>query len=141
MTDHRPADRWTEDDTRPLWHLAEEEHWQEALRTGSYTRSTRGRTLAQEGFIHCSYPDQLPGVAKAHYQGVTEPLVVLEIDPTWLAKALIEVRLEPAHPEEPDSPHFPHVYGELPVHAVTRTRPATVEKGWLDLGPWRDQVG
>src|SRR5689334_23790797 len=36
-----------------IYHLAEPEHWADALASGSYTQSTRGRTLAQEGFIHC----------------------------------------------------------------------------------------
>lgn len=138
MSDADRTDRWSEDDARALWHLADAEHWREALHTGSYEWSTRGVTLAQEGFIHCSYPEQLPGVVKARYQRVTEELVVLEIDPGWLARALIEVRLEAVDPNDPESPHFPHIYGPLPTAAVTRTRPASVEKGWLDLGPWEE---
>lgn len=121
---------------RPLWHLAELAHWQAALRTGSYDRSTRGASLAEVGFIHASWPEQLPGVAKALYARAAEPLVVLEIDPAALAQAGVEIRVEPGDPQDPGSPLFPHLYGPLPVSAVTRTRPAAVEKGWLDLGPW-----
>ncbi|AXH95791.1 DUF952 domain-containing protein [Ornithinimicrobium avium] len=123
---------------RPLWHLAEEVHWQEALRAGSYERSTRGASLAEVGFIHASWPEQLPGVAKLLYARAAEPLVVLEIDPRALAQAGVEVREEPGDPDDPASPLFPHLYGPLPVAAVTRTRPAAVQKGWLDLGPWQD---
>lgn len=126
---------------RPLWHLAEREHWEAALRTGTYDRSTRGATLAEVGFLHASYPEQLPGVARLLYARVTEPLVVLEIDPGALADAGVPVRLEPADPDDPGSPLFPHLYGALPVTAVTRTRPAAVEKGWLDLGPWQPPAG
>jgi uncharacterized protein (DUF952 family) len=125
---------------RPLWHLAELAHWQAALRSGTYDRSTRGATLAEVGFIHASYPEQLPGVAKLLYARVAEPLVVLEIDPAALAGAGVQVRLEPADPADPGSPLFPHLYGPLPVTAVTRTRPAAVEKGWLDLGPWESRA-
>lgn len=122
---------------RPLWHLAELVHWEAARRTGRYERSTRGATLAEVGFIHASYPEQLPGVAKLLYSRADlEPLVVLEIDPAALAASGVEVRLEPGDPTDPGSPLFPHLYGALPVAAVSRTRSAVVEKGWLDLGPW-----
>jgi uncharacterized protein (DUF952 family) len=122
---------------RPLWHLAERRDWEAALRSGSYDRSTRGATLAQVGFIHASFPEQLPGVVRLHYAKVEEPLVVLEIDPGALAAAGVDVRLELGDPGDPASPLFPHLYGALPVTAVTRTRPAAVEKGWLELGPWQ----
>ena len=41
-----------------IHHLAEPAHWAEAVRTGSYRISTRGRTLEQEGFIHAAGDDQ-----------------------------------------------------------------------------------
>lgn len=123
---------------RPLWHLAEEEHWQQALRTGSYARSTRGASLDEVGFVHASWPEQLPGVARLLYARVEEPLVVLEIDPQELSRAGVAVRVEPADPTDPGSPLFPHLYGALPVSAVRRTRPAAVVRGWLELGPWQE---
>lgn len=45
--------------------------------------STRGRTLQEEGFIHCSTRGQLPAVAAFLYGSYTGPddLVVLVIDP------------------------------------------------------------
>lgn len=123
---------------RPVWHLAEAEHWEQALRTGRYARSTRGRSLAEEGFIHASFPEQLPAVAKAFYDRAG-PLVVLEVDPARLADAGVDVRVEPADPADPSSPRYPHLYGPLPVGAVARTRPAVVDRGWLDLGPWEER--
>ena len=41
-----------------IYHLAEQAHWRQALRDGTYTRSTRGRSLAEEGFIHASSAEQ-----------------------------------------------------------------------------------
>lgn len=128
-------------DDRPFWHLAEEEHWRAALDSGRYERSTPGATLSEVGFIHGSYPEQLPAVVKAHYARHTGSLVVLEIDPAALRRAGVDVRLEPGDPVDPGSTRYPHVYGALPVAAVTRTRPAAVEKGWLDLGPWAPSPG
>ncbi|MEV0584627.1 DUF952 domain-containing protein [Nonomuraea sp. NPDC050310] len=87
-----------------ILHLALERDWRQAGET--YTVSTLGRTLDQEGFIHCSADlDQLDGVAAAFYAGVTEPLLVLHIDPAGL-----DVRVEGG---------FPHLYGPLPRTAVT----------------------
>lgn len=125
---------------RPFWHLAEVAHWQDAVASGHYERSTLDATLQEVGYLHASYPEQLPAVVKAHYARYADPLVVLEIDPSVLRAAGVEVRLEPGDPTDPGSPLFPHVYGALPVRAVLRTRPAVVERGWLDLGPWESTV-
>jgi uncharacterized protein (DUF952 family) len=37
-----------------IHHIAERGDWEQAVRDGEYTTSTRGLTLAQQGFIHCS---------------------------------------------------------------------------------------
>lgn len=95
-----------------LWHLAEGPHWAEATRTGSYQRSTRGRSLVEVGFVHCSYPDQLAGVAAAFYADADD-LVLLRIDPVLVPA---EIRVEGG---------FPHVYGPIPVTAVTAIEPLT----------------
>jgi uncharacterized protein (DUF952 family) len=95
-----------------LWHLAEDPKWTEAVRTGSYQRSTRGQSLAEVGFVHCSYPEQLAGVAAAFYADAGD-LVLLRIDPAGVPA---EIRVEGG---------FPHVYGPIPVAAVTATEPLT----------------
>jgi uncharacterized protein (DUF952 family) len=93
-----------------IWHLAERVHWEQARATGSYERSTRDRTLTEVGFVHCSYQEQVAGVAAAFYAGVPD-LVLLRIDP---ARIPAEVRVEGG---------FPHVYGPIPVDAVTSASP------------------
>ena len=61
----------------PLWHLAHAADWEAAQAVGEYRISTRGRTLEEEGFIHCAYPHQLGLVARGFYADDPEPLVLL----------------------------------------------------------------
>lgn len=119
--------------TTPLWHLAETADWERARLTGSYERSTRGASLEEVGFVHCSYPAQLPGVVAAFYADAAGDYVLLELDRDLLEGAGSPVRDEPGDPGDPGSPLFPHVYGPVPVLAVRRTRPARVLDGILTV--------
>ncbi|WP_405388682.1 DUF952 domain-containing protein [Streptomyces sp. NBC_01102] len=103
--------------TRELLHLTEAPLWEAARATGTYEMSTRGRTVHEEGFIHCSLPHQLPGVARALYGDDGGGLVVLVIDPGRLR---VPVRYEAL---TPGGEEFPHIYGPLPVDAVVEVRP------------------
>jgi len=96
-----------------LWHLAEPGEWAAAEQTGSYTGSTKGRSLAEVGFVHCSFAAQLPAVAAAIYAGTPE-LVLLQIDPGLLGGTVVRVEPVPGTSEE-----FPHVYGPIPTAALT----------------------
>lgn len=102
-----------------LFHITERAHWAAAVQSGEYRISTRGVTLDQQGYIHCSLRRQLRGVAKCIY-GDTDGLAVLVIDSTRLD---IPVRCE-----TPDfgSESFPHIYGSVPTDAVTEV--ITVER-------------
>jgi uncharacterized protein (DUF952 family) len=99
-----------------ILHLALARDWQAARQAGEYRVSTLGRTLEEEGFIHCSTgPAQLHGVAGRYYAHVTEPLVVLTVDDTALP---VRLEVPPGATEA-----YPHVYGPIPVHAVTAVTP------------------
>jgi uncharacterized protein (DUF952 family)/heme-degrading monooxygenase HmoA len=98
-----------------LLHIALPDDWRAARDVGEYRVSTRGRTLAEEGFVHCARPGQLEGVANRFYGDLSE-LVILRIDPERLPA---EVRLEP--PVEGGDELFPHVYGPIPTAAVIAT--------------------
>jgi uncharacterized protein (DUF952 family) len=73
--------------------------------------STRDVTLAEEGFVHCSFAEQLPSTA-ARFFGDLEEVVVLRIDP---AKVAAPVVTEDLYGSGED---FPHVYGPIDVGAV-----------------------
>jgi uncharacterized protein (DUF952 family) len=99
-----------------IYHIARVADWDQARRDGEYTISTLGRTLAEQGFIHCSQRHQVDGVADAVYQDVPD-LVLLVIDPDLVKAA---VRYDPV-PGEPDP--FPHIYGPLNTDAVVEVQP------------------
>jgi uncharacterized protein (DUF952 family) len=96
-----------------LLHITDRATWDAAERDGEYRMSSRGITLEDEGFIHCSLRHQLRGVAEAIY-GDADDLVVLVIDSAAVPSP---VRYEaPAGSAEA----YPHIYGPLPAGAVTR---------------------
>lgn len=101
-----------------IFHLALASDWAAAQRSGAYTTSTLGRTLAEEGFIHASRADQWTGVRERFYAEVTEPLVLLHIDTDRLDVPVVE---EPPAPGVEET--FPHIYGRLPVTAVVKAIP------------------
>ena len=86
-------------------HLCERAAWQEALLQGEY----RAASLALEGFIHLSRPDQVVAVANRFYRGM-QNLVLLWVAPQRLQA---DLRWEAA-----DQDTFPHLYGPLNISAV-----------------------
>ena len=99
-----------------IYHIAEAADWERARRDGQYTISTRGRTLAEEGFIHASTASQVAQVADAYYRGVPD-LVLLVID-TERVRPELRYELVPGQPDP-----YPHIYGPLNLDAVLETRP------------------
>jgi uncharacterized protein (DUF952 family) len=99
-----------------VYHVASAEDWQPAQEAGEYRTSTRGRSLEEEGFIHCSQASQVAPVANRFYRDAAD-LVLLTIDPARLRS---ELRYE-AVPgwDEP----FAHIYGPLNTDAVVRVSP------------------
>lgn len=101
-----------------IFHLATRADWEAARASGSYTTSTLGRTLAEEGFIHASRGDQWQGVRERFYAGVTEPLVLLVIETTRLVSPVVD-----EVPDDRTTETFPHVYGPINASAVVRVIP------------------
>lgn len=99
-----------------FFHIAEANEWRAAAAVGEYRMSTRGLTLEEEGFIHCSASrEQAAGVLERYYADHPGPLLLLTIDPARLES---KVRIEGG---------FPHLYGPLPVAAVVGVEP--IERG------------
>ncbi|MEQ8439655.1 MAG: DUF952 domain-containing protein [Ilumatobacter fluminis] len=100
---------------RPIFHLALPTDWAPAEQSGTYPLSTRGLTFEQQGFVHCSFVDQMEGVANRFYADLDE-LVVLHLDRASIADTL---RIEPA--SDLVDEQFPHLYAPITTNAVTAT--------------------
>ena len=98
-----------------LFHIATRADWEAARRAGSYTTSTHGRSLDQEGFIHAAYREQVPTVFGRHYHDVQEPLVLLTVDTARLTS--------PWSDEVVGAETYPHIRGPINVEAVRHASP------------------
>jgi len=90
-----------------IYHIADPEIWESAKSGTLY----EAESLAREGFIHCSFADQVEGVL-ARYFGSSRPVVILEIETDRLRSRLVE---EASTNEE----IYPHIYGGINTDAVT----------------------
>lgn len=93
---------------RPVYHMCRRQDWDAARARGAYAGSSQDRA---DGFIHFSTAAQVRASAARHRAG-EEGLVLLVVEARALGAAL---RWEPARRGE----LFPHLYGELPVAAVS----------------------
>src|SRR5690625_1831671 len=116
-----------------LWHLAEPDDWLAAQVAGFYERSTRGVSLSEVGFVHCSHPALLPSVGSTLYADTVRELIVLELHRQHVEQAGSPVRDEPGDPKVPASPLFPHAYGPIPVSAVAGVLHARVDRWHLTV--------
>ena len=95
-----------------IYHVALRQEWDEAVdRRDAYRRSTRGKSLSEEGFIHCSFAAQVAAIANLLYPG-RDDVVLLEIDTSRLQ---CPVRIENI---DGGQDVYPHIYGPLPAAAV-----------------------
>src|ERR1700749_1882571 len=100
-----------------LYHIANAPDWAQAQRDGEYRMSTRGRTLADEGYIHASTASQVLPVANAFYRDEPEDLLLLVLDPARMGAGTGREHV----PGSADP--FPHIYGPLPVRPVRQALP------------------
>jgi uncharacterized protein (DUF952 family) len=96
-----------------ILHICPREAWAAAQAVGTY----EGDTLASQGYIHCSTPEQVHLPATLLFRGRTD-LLLLEIDESRLPVA---ITWEQGDPPTPDGRLFPHLYSALPVDAVVAT--------------------
>ncbi len=93
-----------------VYTLVRRADWGTAQAIGEYTGSHDDQ---RDGFLHFSTAAQLRATAAKHRRGEAD-LMIVEADASALGAAL---RFEPAGTR---AGHFPHLYGPLPLAAVTR---------------------
>jgi len=93
---------------RMIYKLLPAPEWAEAVERGRFEGSPIDH---QDGYLHLSGPDQVVETAARHFAGRTG-IVVLTVDPDRLGPAL---RWEASR----GGALFPHLYGPLPLDAVT----------------------
>lgn len=106
-----------------ILHLATAADWNAAVASGRYAVSTRGKTLEQVGFIHCSTQEQLVEVAGAVWAGSPDQLVVLELGEDLVRQAGVEVRYE----DGGNGTLYPHIYGAIDPAWVREIRPGAFD--------------
>lgn len=94
---------------RSLYHIITKDDWKIVENEEFY----RPSSLVVEGFIHCSFKDQVSGTWDKHFSGL-EDLLVLTIDPDRVGSRVVVENLTGAQMQ------FPHIYGPLPRIAVVK---------------------
>ena len=102
-----------------LVHICAADDWRVAQDRGEH----RPDSLDDVGFIHLSAPEQVHLPANRLYAGRRTWCCF-----TWMPDRLsAPIRWEPGVPTDPESMLFPHLYGPLPVGAVTSVTPYVPE--------------
>lgn len=97
-----------------IYHIVKPEIWEEYKNKVEY----EAESLQSEGFIHCSYENQLDAVLERYCKG-TEKVLILTIDPNLLTSELIA---EPSTGGE----IYPHIYGKINRAAIIRINEKTL---------------
>ena len=88
-----------------IYHIVLPDAWT-AFESGLY----RAASLETEGFIHCSFAEQLDGVIERYYSGANK-IIVLEIESDALMSRMLK---EPSTGNE----IYPHIYGPINRDAI-----------------------
>jgi len=97
--------------------IARNDDWQKTLASGVYEQSTIDSTLADVGFIHCSFPDQTIEIANRRFADQDDLMIAL-ID---AEKVTSPIKYEGARSGRAGV--FPHIYGPLNTDAVYASFP------------------
>src|SRR5688572_20292725 len=103
-----------------IYHIVLPDVWERFKNRPSY----QPESLVTEGFIHCSYPNQLEGVLKRYYSGA-EKVLILKIETEKLFSKLVK---EPSTNNE----MYPHIYGRLNHSAVVSVEERVLKQKSLD---------
>ncbi len=99
-----------------IYHIVTPEIW-ETFKDKDFYYAT---SLEDEGFIHCSFAEQLDGVLQRYYKDA-EKVLILEIDTEKLKSKLVN---EPSTNNEV----YPHIYGGINLDSVVNYHSKVISK-------------
>lgn len=99
-----------------IYHIVLPESWEEQKGKDNYEHAS----LHNEGFIHCSFREQISAVLNRYYGGV-ERVLLLQIDPSLLSSKLV---VESSTGGE----LYPHIYGPLNRNSVVEIEDLMLSK-------------
>ena len=100
-----------------IYHIVTPEVWARFKDKEFY----QAESLESEGFIHCSFAEQLEKVLQRYYSGA-EKVLILTIEPENLKSKLVA---EASTGNE----IYPHIYGEINVDAIVRIEEREIARG------------
>jgi len=109
---------------KTVYRLLSRAAWQQARAAGSFLGSEHD---LRDGFIHFSTAQQVAETAARHYAGLTD-LLLLEVSADALGA---DLRWEASR----GGALFPHLYGSLPLSAVTRVEPLELDANGVHVLP------
>lgn len=92
-----------------IYHIVTPETWEKFKDETEY----EAESLATEGFIHCSYRNQLDGVLERYYKNQSK-VILLHINPHLLDAKLVAER-------STGGEIYPHIYGVINKTAIVET--------------------
>jgi uncharacterized protein (DUF952 family) len=93
-----------------FYHMTTLEQWAKYQKDANY----EAESLVTEGFIHCSYAEQVDESLNRYFGGC-ERVLVIEIDPSLLRSKLV---IEKSRNGE----LFPHIYGQINKSAIVKMK-------------------
>ncbi len=99
-----------------IYHIVLPEVWDKFKDEEFY----EAESLRTEGFIHCSFADQVEAVLQRYYKDA-EKVLLLEIETEKLTSELIN---EPSTGGE----IYPHIYGRINAQAIVGKKERTIER-------------
>ncbi len=93
-----------------IYHLALNENWEQALKSGEYIYSTLDILLEEVGFIHGCFENQLHSTYDLFFRNRKD---ILSLKLTR-SKLSVPIRVEKVDSGD----FFPHIYGPIPIESV-----------------------
>lgn len=99
-----------------IYHIVTPEIWEKFKDENEYEAAS----LQTEGFIHCSFAEQLDAVLNRYYKDA-EKVLILELETDKLSSKLIN---EPSTNNE----IYPHIYGKINKDAIIKIEKVSREQ-------------